>query len=45
MWEITSPRSADIPDQDIKGLKVRDKRTRNADGTPKRISDRSTFQP
>ena len=37
MWEITSPRSADIPDKDIKGLKVRDKRTRNADDTPKEM--------
>jgi hypothetical protein len=45
MWEITSPRSADIPDKDITGLKVRDRRTRNADGTPKEMLIDRHFNP
>jgi hypothetical protein len=45
MWEITNPRSAEIPDKDIKGLKVRDRRTRNADGTPKEILTDRHFNP
>lgn len=45
MWEITSPRSADIPDKDIKGLKVRDRRVRNADGTAKEFITDRHFNP
>ena len=44
MWEITSPRSADIPDKDIK-LRVRDRRTRNADGTSKEFITDRHFNP
>jgi len=45
MWEITSPRSADIPDKDITGLKVRDRRTRHADGTTREIITERHFNP
>ena len=45
MWQITSPRSADIPEKDIKGIKVRDKRARNADGSPKEILTDRHFNP
>src|SRR5215216_6229034 len=44
MAEITSPRSADIPDKDIK-LKVRDRRTRTTDGTVKEFITDRHFNP
>src|SRR5438067_2056043 len=44
LWEITSPRSAEIPDKDIK-VKVRDKRTRTTDGTPKEFMVDRHFNP
>src|SRR5438132_194473 len=34
MWEITSPRSADIPERDVR-LRVKDRRTKNPDGSSK----------
>jgi hypothetical protein len=44
MAEITSPRSADIPEKDIK-LKVRDRRTRTTDGTVKEFIVDRHFNP
>jgi hypothetical protein len=44
MWEITSPRSADIPDKDIK-LRVKDRRTKNADGSSKEFITDRHFNP
>jgi len=44
MWEITSPRSADIPDKDIK-LKVKDRRTKNPDGSSKEFITDRHFNP
>ena len=45
MWEITSPRSAEIPEKEIKGLTVRDKRTRNTDGSIKEMLTDRHFNP
>lgn len=44
-WEITSPRSADIPDKEIKGLKVRDRRSRTTDGAIKEFITDRHFNP
>jgi len=44
MAAITSPRSADIPEKDIK-LKVRDRRTRTTDGTVKEFIVDRHFNP
>src|SRR5207248_8548391 len=44
MWEITSPRSADIPDKDIK-LRVKDRRTKNPDGSSKEFITDRLFNP
>jgi len=44
LWEITSPRSADIPDKDIK-LKLRDRRSRTTDGTVKEFIVERHFNP
>jgi hypothetical protein len=44
MWEITSPRSADIPDKNIT-LRLRDKRTRDTDGATREYSVERHFNP
>ena len=44
MWEITSPRSADIPDKDLEVI-LTDRRVKGADGNPRRYPVSRHFKP
>jgi hypothetical protein len=44
MWEITSPRSAEIPDKDLKA-ELHDRKRHNPDGTPRIYTTDRHFNP
>jgi len=44
MWEITSPRSAEIPDKDLV-VTLTDRRAKGADGNPRRYTVNRHFNP